>query len=143
MNAADGPRDRLDKWLWAARFFKTRALAAEASDGGRVWVSGQPAKASRELKVGDFLELRLAGQPPRQIRVLGLSRIRGPATVARLLYEETAASIEAQARAAEARRLAPEPAAALSQGRPTKRDRRALDQASPRWHRWSASLDDE
>jgi len=129
LNPADGPRDRLDKWLWAARFFKTRALAAEAADSGRVRVSGQVAKAGRELKVGDLLELRLPGQPPREVKVLGLSRTRGPAPVARLLYEETAASLDAQARAAEAHRLAPEPAATLTKGRPTKRDRRALDQA--------------
>jgi ribosome-associated heat shock protein Hsp15 len=143
MSAPADPRDRLDKWLWAARFYKTRALAAEAAEAGRVLVSGQPARPGRELRVGELLELRLPGLPPRQVKVLALSRTRGPASVARTLYEETAASLEAQVRAAEARRLAPEPAAARLQGRPTKRERRALDQTGPRWNRWSASVDDD
>lgn len=143
MSLPSDPRDRLDKWLWAARFFKTRALAAEAAEAGRVRVGGLPAKPGRELRVGDLLELSLPGQPTREIQVLALSRVRGPASVARTMYSETAASLEAQARAAQSRRLAPEPAASLLHGRPTKRDRRALDQAGPRWNRWSASIDDE
>jgi ribosome-associated heat shock protein Hsp15 len=132
------PSLRLDKWLWAARLAKTRALAVEQIERGRVLVNGQPAKPSRELKVGDRLELRL-GQDVRLLVVRGLSTQRGPAPVAQALYEETAESLATRAAAAERRRLAPEPAAAQTQGRPTKRDRRDLVD----WQRWSASIDDE
>lgn len=128
---------RLDKWLWAARLFKTRALAAEEILKGRVQVNGRPAKAGRELRVGDRVALRRAGFV-QEFEILGLSHIRGPAPVARLLYRETPQSVEAGRRAAEARRQGVEPALALEQGRPTKRDRRQLAD----WQRWSASLDD-
>jgi ribosome-associated heat shock protein Hsp15 len=129
-------KHRLDKWLWAARFYKTRALAAEDIAKGRVSVNEQVAKASRELKEGDVIELRQAGTP-RTLLVRALSRQRGPAPTAQALYEETAASIELRlARAAE-RKLNPEPALAIDQGRPTKRDRRQLAD----WNRWSASAD--
>ncbi len=130
-------RVRLDKWLWAARFYKTRALAAQAADQGRVLVNGQTAKPSRIVGPGDRLRLR-QGLDWRELEVLALSRQRGPAPVAQGLYAETAASVEARQRAAEARRLAPEPASDLPQGRPTKRDRRRLAD----WQRWSASADD-
>lgn len=133
---------RLDKWLWAARFFKTRSLAAEAIDRERVRVNDMPVKPAKELRVGDSVALRQDGGLVRTVIVQGLSAIRGPAPVAQTLYEETAESLEARARAAEARRLAPEPAATLTQGRPTKRDRRDIDKAGSGWHRWSASLDD-
>jgi len=133
---------RLDKWLWAARWFRTRSLAAEAVTAGRVLVAGQAAKPGRELRPGDVLELRQPGWPPRVVVVRALSAVRGPAPVARTLYEETAQSVAARERAAEARRLAPEPAATLAQGRPTKRDRRQIDQAGERWQRWSASIDE-
>ncbi len=129
---------RLDKWLWAARFFKTRALAVEEINLGRVRVAGQPVKPSRDVKVGDLLNIR-TGQVTREVSVLGLSNQRGPAPQAQALYAETQASVTAREAAAEARRLAPEPAATLSQGRPTKQDRRRLAE----WDRWSASLDDE
>jgi len=142
---------RLDKWLWAARFFKTRSLAADEIDKGRIKVNGQVAKASREPRLGDEIELR-AGFDHRTVRVKGLSAVRGPAPQAALLYEETAASLLARANAAEQRRLAPEPGMSLSQGRPTKRDRRQLQDlrghdltpdATPDWNeRWSASIDD-
>ncbi len=133
---------RLDKWLWAARFYKTRSLAADEIDKGRVKVNGQVAKASREPRIGDEIELR-AGFDQRTLRVKGLSAVRGPAPQAALLYEETAASLLARANAAEQRRIAPEPAQGLSQGRPTKRDRRQLqDLRTPGWdERWSASID--
>ncbi|MFN8900162.1 MAG: RNA-binding S4 domain-containing protein, partial [Pseudomonadota bacterium] len=112
----DGTGDvRLDKWLWAARLFKTRSLAAEAADRGRVLVNGQVARPSRAVRPGDILTLRLEG-PPRVLQVRGLSRLRGPAAQAQALYEETPDSLAARARAAEARRLAPEPAAAIAQG---------------------------
>ncbi|MDT8998470.1 RNA-binding S4 domain-containing protein [Paucibacter sp. APW11] len=127
---------RLDKWLWAARFYKTRSIAAEEIGKGRVSVNGQPAKASRELKLGDCLRFR-QGVIEREVIVRGLSHVRGPAPQAQALYEETADSIAARERAAEARRLAPEPAQSITQGRPTKQDRRRLSD----WDRWSAQLD--
>jgi len=130
-------RTRLDKWLWAARFFKTRALAADEIGHGRVSVNGQVAKASRELKVGDRVAMRQAGLE-RTVDVLGLSHVRGPAPVAQALYAETADSIAARLKAAELRRQGTEPAMAIEQGRPTKRDRRQLAD----WQRWSASADD-
>lgn len=133
---------RLDKWLWAARLFKTRSLAAEAADRERVRVNGLPAKPAKELRVGDSVTLRQDGGLVRTVIVQGLSAIRGPAPVAQAMYEETAESLAARAEAAEARRLAPEPAATLTQGRPTKRDRRDIEQAGGGWQRWSASLDD-
>ena len=128
---------RLDKWLWAARFYKTRALAAEEIGHGRVAVNGQVAKASREPKLGDTLTLR-QGPLTRTVLVRGLSGVRGPAPVAQALYEETAQSLELRARAAEQRRLGSEPAQAIEQGRPTKRNRRQLAD----WQRWSASADE-
>lgn len=130
-------RLRLDKWLWAARFYKTRALATDEIGRGRVSVNGQPAKPSRELKPGDLLTLR-QGPVTRTVLVKGLSAYRGPAPVAQALYEETPDSIALRERAAEQRRLGAEPAGAIEQGRPTKRDRRQLAD----WQRWSASADD-
>jgi ribosome-associated heat shock protein Hsp15 len=129
---------RLDKWLWAARFFKTRALAVEAIERGRVAVNGQGAKPSRELRPGDRVELR-QGDLQRCIVVRALSAVRGPAPVAQALYEETPESIAARERAAAERHLHAEPAHAIEQGRPTKRDRRHLAD----WQRWSVSLDDD
>ena len=129
---------RLDKWLWAARFFKTRALAADEIAKGRVSVNEQVAKASRELHEGDVVELRQTGTQ-RTLVVRGLSRLRGPAPTAHALYEETEASIERRAREAAERKLNPEPSLAIDQGRPTKRDRRQLAD----WNRWSASVDPE
>ncbi len=127
---------RLDKWLWAARFYKTRALAAEDIAKGRLSVNDQIAKAGRELREGDTVELRQAGSS-RMVVVRGLSRLRGPAPTAQALYEETADSVERRlARAAE-RKLNPEPALSMEQGRPTKRDRRKLAD----WDRWSASAE--
>jgi len=130
-------RVRLDKWLWAARFFKTRALAADEIGRGRVSVNGQAAKASRELKPGDRIVLR-QGVVERTVELLALSNMRGPASVAQALYAETPESIAARAKVAEARRLGAEPADAIEQGRPTKRDRRKLAD----WQRWSASAED-
>lgn len=132
---------RLDKWLWCARFYKTRALAVEEIGKGRVMVNGQAAKASRELRPGDTVALR-QGVVPRTVVVRGLSGMRGPAVVAQQLYEETPESIASREQAAEMRRLAPEPAASLHEGRPTKRDRREIDQARSWGSRWSASLDE-
>ena len=134
---------RIDKWLWAARFYKTRTLATEEIDKGRVEVNGQEIKPAREVKVGDTVSLR-QGQVSRSVVVKGLSGMRGPAPVAQQLYEETAESLKAREQAAEQRRLAPEPAHSIEQGRPTKRGRRELDDAHRGWgDRWSASVDGE
>ncbi|NLY27144.1 MAG: RNA-binding S4 domain-containing protein [Alcaligenaceae bacterium] len=117
---------RIDKWLWAARFYKTRSLAAQDIDKGRILVNGHVAKASREVGPGDVIVVRK--EPPYiTVRVVAISKVRGPAPVARLLYEETPESIEQRERAAEMRRLAPEPAQDLAAGRPTKRDRRQIE----------------
>jgi ribosome-associated heat shock protein Hsp15 len=134
---------RIDKWLWAARFYKTRSLASEEIDKGRVEVNGQEVKPAREVKVGDHVSLRQAAVT-RSVVVKGLSGLRGPAPVAQRLYEETAESVKAREEAAERRRFAPEPALSIEQGRPTKRGRRDLDNVQRGWgDRWSASLDDE
>lgn len=134
---------RIDKWLWAARFYKTRSLAVEEIDRGRVEVNGQEVKPAREVKIGDTVTLR-QGHVRRTVVVRDLSAMRGPAPVAQKLYEETPESIAERQRAAEQRRLAPEPALAIEQGRPTKRGRRDLDQAQRGWgDRWSASVDDD
>ena len=130
-------RVRLDKWLWAARFYKTRGLATDEIGKGRITVNDQVAKPSRELKPGDLLTLR-QGPVTRTVVVRALSATRGPAPVAQALYEETADSIAARLKAAEQRRLGAEPAQSMEQGRPTKRDRRQLAD----WQRWSASADD-
>lgn len=131
-----GTRIRLDKWLWAARFYKTRSLAAEEIAKGRIEVNGQAAKASREVREGDLIAIRQP-QHPRTVQVKGLSGARGPAPVAQALYEETAESIAQRARMAEQRRFGTEPAQTLEQGRPTKRDRRRLAD----WDRWSATAE--
>ncbi len=128
---------RLDKWLWVARFFKTRSLAALELARGRIEVNGQAAKPSREVHSGDSLRLR-QGPDIRDLRILALSSTRGPAPVAQALYAETPESMALRQRAAEARKLAAEPAASLELGRPTKRDRRKLAD----WNRWSARADD-
>lgn len=136
---------RLDKWLWCARFYKTRSLATEEISKGRVTVNGQAAKPARDLRCGDTVHMR-QGPVSRTVMVKGLSGARGPASVAQKLYEETAESISIREKAAEQRRLAPEPAADLAEGRPTKRDRREIDkvrtQAADWGKRWSASLDE-
>ncbi len=127
---------RLDKWLWAARFYKTRSLATQEIDKGRIEVNGQAAKPAKELRLGDLVEIR-QGAVLRAIQVRGLSNIRGPAPVAQALYEETPDSVARREEAARQRRETPEPALAIEQGRPTKRDRRQLAD----WNRWSASVD--
>ena len=134
-------RLRLDKWLWAARFYKTRALAADEVDRGRVRVNGQAAKPARELKAGDQVEI-WQEQVWRCVSVLALSAVRGPAPLAQQLYAETTESLAARAQAAQARRLAAEPALSIAQGRPTKREGREL-RGLRDWKRWSATIDDE
>jgi ribosome-associated heat shock protein Hsp15 len=119
-----GERLRIDKWLWAARFFKTRSLAAKAVDGGRVQVNGERVKPAKELKAGDEMIVHV-GELEWVIEVRGLSARRGPAEEARRLYEERADSRVRRQAVLETRRRAPEPAFGL-RGRPTKRDRRRL-----------------
>jgi len=129
---------RIDKWLWAARFYKTRSLAAQELDKGRIQLNGHAVKPAHEIKPGDKLMLR-QGQVLREVLVKGLSMQRGPAPVAQALYEESADSIEKRMLAAEQRRLHSEPAQSIEHGRPTKRDRRSIDKG---WDsRWSASID--
>ena len=137
-------RLRIDKWLWAARFFKTRSLATEDIDKGRVAINGQAAKPAREVKVGDTVAVRREGVT-RTVVVKGLSDMRGPAPVAQQLYEETPESLQERERTADQRRYAREPSLAIEHGRPTKRGRRELDEAQRQgWgDRWSASIDDE
>ena len=123
---------RIDKWLWAARFFKTRGLAQEAIEAGHVLVDGERVKLARPVRPGDEMRVRI-GQAERTIRVLGVSEIRGPAPVAQKLYEETPESIRKRVEAQALRALSAEPAQAIDQGRPTKRDRRALQRLRARW----------
>ena len=135
----DVRRMRLDKWLWAARFFKTRSLATDEIGKGRVQVNGQAAKPSREVHLDDQVEMKQAGGIVRIVVVRGLSDVRGPAPIAQALYAETPESIAAREKAAQERRDGTEPSQAIEEGRPTKRDRRKLAD----WTRWSASIDSE
>jgi ribosome-associated heat shock protein Hsp15 len=129
---------RIDKWLWAARFFKTRSLATDAVNRGHVQIAQQNIKASRDVRVGDLLTI-WQGKVKHTVEVRGISEQRGPAPVAQKLYAETPESLQQRAQAAEQRRLSPEPALAMENGRPTKRDRRNLQKD---WDdRWSASVD--
>lgn len=116
---------RMDKWLWAARFFKTRALAARACDLGRIASNGQPAKASRDVRIGDMLQVK-NDSGDFQVEVLLLSDVRGPAAVAQTLYRETEASRELRRKIAEERKTLPGFEAPAS--RPSKRDRRDIAQ---------------
>ena len=115
---------RIDKWLWAARFFKTRSQAARACDLGRVESNGQTAKPAREVHTGDMLEVKTEGGV-YQVEVLQLSDMRGPAAVAHTLYSETEASRAARQKLAEERKAVPR-FETMREGRPTKRDRRQI-----------------
>src|SRR5438874_5635640 len=117
---------RMDKWLWAARFFKTRALAARACELGRIQFNGQPAKPAREVRVGDMLRVTNDGGD-FQVEVLLLSEVRGPASVAQTLYRETEASRELRLKVS-AERKAMKQFEELPAGRPSKRDRRKIVQ---------------
>ena len=119
-------RVRIDKWLWAARFFKTRGAATEAVLGGRVDVNGERVRPAKEVAVGDRVEVTV-GQQRWTVVVKGLAERRGPASVAAALYEETAESVAERERRAAERRLA-QPVGADLAGRPTKRERRRLDE---------------
>ena len=116
---------RVDKWLWAARFFKTRSLATDAVDGGKVQVNGLRVKPAKDVKLGDRINLSI-GDMHWELIVEGLSEKRGPAPEARKLYRETEASETARQKVMEERHLRVEPSLEIH-GRPTKRDRRSLD----------------
>ena len=115
---------RIDKWLWAARFFKTRSLAGRACELGRIASNGQPAKPSREVRVGDLLHVK-NDSGDFQVEVLVLSDVRGPAAVAQALYRESEASREARFKASEERKTM-QRFGAPREGKPSKRDRRVL-----------------
>lgn len=121
-------RLRIDKWLWAARFFKTRSLAADAVGKGRVRIGGEPVKPSKDVRVGDLVEIEIE-RIVWQVRVLGMCDVRGPASIAQTLYEETQASRTKRQQEYERRKTFHEPAADMH-GRPTKRDRRVIDRFS-------------
>jgi ribosome-associated heat shock protein Hsp15 len=115
---------RMDKWLWAARFFKTRSLAGRACELGRIESNGQPAKAAREVRVGDLLRVKNPSGE-FQIEVLALSEMRGPAPAAQMLYRETEASRELRLKLAAERKAMP-PVETTREGKPSKRDRREI-----------------
>lgn len=119
---------RIDKWLWAARFFKTRSLATDAVDGGKVRLNGERVKPARSVKPGDTLDID-NGSTEWEVEVRDLSETRGPASVAQTLYAETPESITRRQQKAEQRKFFQEPGEAI-RGRPTKRDRRKLDGSS-------------
>ena len=116
---------RMDKWLWAARFFKTRSLAARACELGRIESNEQGAKAAREVRVGDLLKVKNDGGD-FQLKVLALSEMRGPASVAQTLYQETEAARELRLKLAEERKTTPH-VESLREGKPSKRDRREIE----------------
>jgi ribosome-associated heat shock protein Hsp15 len=115
---------RIDKWLWAARFFKTRSLASKACDLGRITSNGQPAKPSREMRPGDMLQVK-NDSGDFEVEILALSEIRGPAAVAQTLYRETETSSQLRLKLAEERKVMPH-FEAFREGKPSKRDRREL-----------------
>lgn len=121
----DSDRVRLDKWLWAARFFKTRGLAAAAIGGGKVHVNGSRAKAAKQIQLGDALRVRV-GPYDWLVTVRAVTERRGSARDAQLLYDESPEGRAARERLAEAHRLAPAPKY-QGKGRPTKKDRRKLE----------------
>jgi ribosome-associated heat shock protein Hsp15 len=134
-NDSSSDRDgvRIDKWLWAARFFKTRSLATEAVNGGKVELNGLRPKPSKEVKIGDQLRVRI-GPFIHELTIRALSDRRGPATAAALLFQETAESIAAREKLREQHRLAPV-AQYDDGGRPTKKDRRAMSAFEERQRR--------
>jgi ribosome-associated heat shock protein Hsp15 len=116
---------RIDKWLWAARFFKSRSLAARACELGRIEANGQPAKPSREIRAGDVLQVK-NDSGVFQVEVVLLSEMRGPAAIAQTLYRETEASLELRLKLAEERKAMPR-VEASREGKPSKQDRRKID----------------
>jgi ribosome-associated heat shock protein Hsp15 len=125
MGESESGKVRLDKWLWAARFFKTRSLAADAIEGGKVELNGDHVKRAKNVQLGDEVSLRI-GPYEHVVVVRGLSERRGPASVAQTLYEETAESSAARAKLAEQLKMAPPAFVFEERGRPTKKDWRDL-----------------
>ena len=125
MDSTEQGKVRLDKWLWAARFFKTRSLAADTIEGGKVELNGDRVKRAKNVQRGDEVSVRL-GPYEHVVVVRGLSERRGPASVAQSLYEETAASIAAREHLAAQLKMAPAAFVYEERGRPTKKDRREL-----------------
>lgn len=123
---------RIDKWLWAARFYKTRALAGKACELGRIVCREQEVKASREVRVGDVYEIRYEAGEAWVVEVLALSDMRGPAAVAQTLYRETPESVEARRKRAEERKAMPQFDDVWGEGKPSKKDRRDLDRVRGR-----------
>ena len=130
MDSEETTRVRLDKWLWAARFFKTRAIAAEAIEGGKVEVNGERAKRAKQLQAGDSVRIRL-GPYHHLIKVLIVSEKRGPAAVAKTLYDEDAESRKAR-EALQVQVKAAQSASGYTPGRPTKKDRRDIEKVRRR-----------
>jgi ribosome-associated heat shock protein Hsp15 len=130
MNSDETTRVRLDKWLWAARFFKTRGLAVDAIDGGKVEVNGERAKRAKQLQAGDSVRIRI-GPYHHLIKVLALSERRGPASVAATLYEENAEGRKAR-EALQLQMKAAQSASGYTPGRPTKKDRRDIEKVRRR-----------
>lgn len=128
IDTGSGARLRIDKWLWAARFFKTRSLAADAVEKGRVRIGGATVKPSKDVRVGDSVEIQIE-QVLWQLEVLGICDVRGPASVAQTLYAETSEGREKRLAEQDRRKTYREPAASMH-GRPTKRDRRVIDKLS-------------
>ena len=124
-SSSDGTKVRLDKWLWAARFFKTRSLAADAIEGGKVELNGERVKRAKNVQAGDEVSVRL-GPYEHVVVVRGLSERRGPASVAQTLYEETAESRATREKLAAQLKMAPPAFVFEDRGRPTKKDRRDL-----------------
>lgn len=124
---ANGSAVRIDKWLWAARFFKTRSLATDAVDSGKIRLNGERIKPARGVKIGDRLDID-NGVTEWEVMVRGLSDVRGSAPAAQALYDETEGSILRRQQESERRKLFREPSAAIK-GRPTKRDRRLIDKS--------------
>jgi ribosome-associated heat shock protein Hsp15 len=127
-NMAAADTVRIDKWLWAARFFKTRSLATDAVDSGKVRLNGERVKPARAVRSGDTLDID-NGATAWQVVLVGISDVRGPAAIAQTLYAETEKSIARRQQEAEQRRFYSEPGATLK-GRPTKRNRRQLDRSN-------------
>ena len=125
MEDGENGKVRLDKWLWAARFYKTRSLAADAIEGGKVELNGERVKRAKNVQLGDEVSVRV-GPYEHVVVVRGLSERRGPASVAQTLYEETPESGTARAKLAEQLRMAPPAFVFEERGRPTKKDRRDL-----------------
>lgn len=123
---------RIDKWLWAARFYKTRALAGKACELGRIVCREQEVKASREVRVGDVYEIRYEAGEAWVVEVLALSDMRGPAAVAQTLYRETPESVEARRKRAEERKAMPQFDDVWGEGKPSKKDRRDLNRVRGR-----------